>query len=225
MKKSSRRKMVRWVTGVGIAGLAGCSSVTTTEPSDTPAGTSSETPTDTPKDQSTDTPTPVTTASSGEKTTIEGDPIRELRVDEFPASVPFTGQVTVLQQPSGTEPGRLRIVIRNDGSEAWQVKTYALELPFHPDGTDGVVVTHHDNYKQENNCVRGAAGADAAEDEKQVASGGEIRGRHYLITNRDATTCFPAGEHQLQNGYSATPIDEEFNSEGRFAWGFTLVLQ
>ena len=148
MKKPSRRKMVRWVTGVGIAGLAGCSSVTTTEPSDTPAGTSLETPTDTSKDQSTDTPTPVATASSGEKTMIEGNPIGELRVNELPASVPFTGQVTVLQQPSGTEPGRLRIVIRNDGSEAWQVKTGALKLPFHPDGTDGVVVTHHDNYKQ-----------------------------------------------------------------------------
>ena len=217
--------MVRWVTGVGIAGLAGCSSVTTTGPSDTPTGTSSETPTDTPKEQSTDTPNPVTTASSGEKTTIEGDPIGELRVNEFPASVPFTGQVTVLQQPSGTEPGRLRIVIRNDGSGAWQVKTGALKLPFHPDGTDGVVVTHHDNYKQENSCVRGPAGADAAVDERQVASGGEIRGRHYLITNPDAATCFPAGEHQLQSGYSATPINEEFNSEDRFAWGFTLVLQ
>ena len=225
MKKSSRRKMVRWVTGVGIAGLAGCSSVTTTEPSDTPTGTSSETSTDTPKEQSTDTPNPVTTASSGEETTIEGDPIGELRVNEFPASVPFTGQVTVLQQPSGTEPGRLRIVIRNDGSEAWQVKTGALKLPFPPDGTDGVAVTHHDHYEQESNCVRGGAGADTAEDEGQVASGGEIRGRHYLITNRDATTCFPAGEHQLQNGYSATPVDKESNSEYSFDWGFTLVLQ
>ena len=140
--------MVRWVTGVGIAGLAGCSSVTTTGPSDTPAGTRSETPTDTPEDQSTDTSTVVTTASSGEKTTIEADPIGELRANEFPASVPFTGQVTVLQQLSGTEPGRLRIMIRNDGSEAWQVKTGALELPFHPDGTDGVVVTHRDNHRR-----------------------------------------------------------------------------
>ena len=225
MKKSSRRKMVRWVTGVGIAGLAGCSSVTTTGPSDTPTGTSSDTPTDTPTEQSTDTSTPVTTASSGGKTMIEGDPIGELRVDEFPASVPFTGQVTVLQQPSGTEPGRLRIVIRNDGSEAWQVKTGALKLPFHPAGTDGVIVTHHDNYKQENSCVRGAAGADAGVDERQVASGGEIRGRHYLITNRDATTCFPAGEHQLQNGYSATPVDTESDSEDSFNWGFTLVIE
>ena len=217
--------MVRWVTGVGIAGLVGCSSVTTTGPSDTPTGTSSEAPTDTPTEQSTDTPTPVTTASSGGKTTIEGDPIEELCVNEFPASVPFTGQVTVLQQPSGTEPGRLRIVIRNDGSEAWQVKTGALKLPFHPAGTDGVVVTHHDNYKRENNCVRGPAGADAGVDERQVASGGEIRGRHYLITNRDATTCFPAGEHQLQNGYSATPADTESDSEDSFNWGFTLVLE
>ena len=137
--------MIRWVTGVGIAGLAGCSSVTTTGPSDTPTETSSETPT---RDQSTDTPAPVTTASSGEKTTIEGDPIGKLRVNEFPASVPFTGQVTVLQQLSGTVPGRLRIVICNDGSEAWQVKTGALELPFHPDGTDGVVVTHRDNHRR-----------------------------------------------------------------------------
>ena len=126
MRKSSRRKTVRWVTGVGIAGLTGCSSVTTTGPSDTPTGTSSETPTDTPKEQSTDTPTPVATASSGEETTIEDDPIGELRVNEFPASVPFTGQVTVLQQPSGTEPGRLRIVIRNDGSEASRFRSGRL---------------------------------------------------------------------------------------------------
>ena len=92
--------------------------------------------------------------------------------------------------------------------------------------SDGpVVVTHHDNYKQENNCVRGPAGADAGVDERLVASGGEIRGRHYLITNQDSPTCFPAGEHQLQNGYSATPADTESDSEDSFNWGFTLVLE
>jgi hypothetical protein len=167
------------------------------------------------------------TASEGEKTEVGGEPIQELRVGQISGtdrSVPFTGSVSVVRQPAPQEAGVLEVTLRNEASEAWKVGKGRRELPFPITTSFGLFVDYRKSGERMDGCLRRHHIVDGVGDRERVKSGAEIRGRHYLITRKDANECLPGGEHHFSNGYNAVPADQDFADGNGFEWGFTLVL-
>ena len=239
MKESSRRKMVRWATGVGITGLAGCSSVTTTGPSDTPTGTSSETPTDStsagekttsqPSDESSATPTdgaPEAYRPTGrEKTELQGDPFTEVRVDTLPETAPFNTGVEFLAQPAGDEPGRLAVELRNSTDSSLGVEGGV------PDSSDesetGIAVSNSWADRASDDCPRGYRQADAVIEALWFDPNETIRETYDIHVTHDEPVCFPEGAHRIEAAYDVYASEASFDNDEptyRFHWGFTLVV-
>ena len=237
--KKSRRKMVRWTTGVGIAGLAGCSSVTTTGPSDTPIGTSSETPTDStsadekttsqPSDEPSATPTdgaPRTYRPAGrEKTELQGDPFTEVRVDTLPETAPFSAGAEFLAQPAGDEPGRLAVELQNSTDSSLGVEG---GLPDDSDESEtGIAVSTDWADRTPDDCPRGYRQADAATTALWFDPNETVRETYDIHVTHDEPVRFPEGAHRIEAAYDVYTSEASFNNGEptyRFYWGFTLVV-
>ena len=241
MKKSSRRKMVRWVTGVGIAGLAGCSSVTTTEPSDTPTGTSSETPADStsagekttsqPSDDPSATPAngvPETYRPTGrEKTELQGDPFTEVRIDTLPETAPFSAGVEFLAQPADDEPGRLAVELQNSTDSSLGVEG---GLPDDSDESEtGIAVSTDWADWTPDDCPRGYRQADAATTALWFDPNETVQETYDIHVTHDEPVCFPEGAHRIESEYRVYSSKAGFNNDddpaSRFYWGFVLTIE
>ena len=168
---------------------------------------------------------PIASGSAGETTPVEGAPIQELQVAEFPTWAPFNGSVGILRQPSTTEPGILTVTLQNESSRDWRLEVGMNNLPFDMAVADGLFVTSINEFTHTENCifVKTQGVADVG-DREIVESGETLDGRRNIVTRRNATKCLSAGHHQFMNTYFAEPLQDSRSSD-TFQWGFTLVLE
>jgi hypothetical protein len=171
--------------------------------------------------------TPIATVNPGETKTIEGEPIQELHVHEFPEWVPFTGSVSVISQPSHTEVGVFRVTLQNQASKAWKLVTGHVWLPFPMDTSGGLIISEGKGFEQKNDCLLKASIAEGQAGREQFDSDETLQENRYLGTHEDTGECLPAGEHRFSNAYYTVPGDQEAHAEEDelFRWGFTLVLE
>ena len=221
----------RLLSAFVLMGTAGCTFETSPPGARTPGSTPA---TGKPAAESAGGPSP--TAADGtpetyrpvgsERTELRGSPFTELRVDTLPDAAPFGAGVEFLAQPTGEEPGRLAVELRNRTDDSLGVKGGV------PDDSDesetGIAVSSGWADRTSDDCPRGYRQADAATTALRFDPNETVRETYDVHVTHDESVCFPEGAHRIESVYRVYPGKNSFIDDDpafRSRWGFTLVVE
>jgi hypothetical protein len=222
----NRRQLLRAI-GVGAtgSGLAGCNTGLR-GPTGTPTGSRTPTrwdggPTATPIEED-----PPTYGASGSRTVeLAGDPFVAARVDSMPKPVPFQPWIELLEQPSRTREGRIRVGMTNRAD-----RSYALYGVFpHPmagsRSESRIAVGEYDGSTQDG-CPRELRRVgESVSGHQWVKPHFGISTTHAIFVTHEKDVCFPEGKHRFtghREVYGDPADDEPLLA---FEWAFSLIVQ
>lgn len=225
----NRRQLLRAV-GVGTMGpgLAGCNTgtneshpTTTSNAGETPTATVSNSgPTATPIDED-----PPTYRSAGSRrVALDGEPFVAARVDSMPDPVPFQPWIELLDQPSPTGTGRIRVGMTNRADRSLYLFG-ATPNPMAGSQSDAGITIGEFEGEIHKGCARELRRTGTGVlSHRSVKPHFGISTTHAIFVTHERDVCFPAGEHRFtgqREVYTDPAADEAMLA---FEWGFSLLV-
>jgi hypothetical protein len=195
----TRRRYLRYASGIGsalVAGIAGCTDV---DPGGTrPSGTGGP---------------GITIVSTDEDIDLPIEPAVEI----------------VHEAATPERPPRLRTTLTNTGSEAVSVgEGRAVHFEYVTDGSGALILLPgggEGEYPAEPDCWRLTEGIAVTEEYRtfEIEAGGSSGRPVDLYATPDIDGCLPVGEHRFETTVSIADHDAEPESSAK--WGFSLLLE